>query len=413
MAAAFGAYFCMYALRKPFNNGTYDSYYLWGLHYKSILIIAQVLGYMTSKFIGIKVISELQATQRTAIILSLIGVGLLGLILFGIVPYPYNFICLFINGLPLGMVWGVIFSYLEGRQFTELIAMGLASSQIMASGVLKTIYFYVQELLPGVTEFWMPAVIGIIFIPAFLFFTWMLARIPPPSPDDISLRKIRVPMTRDEKRAAWKRFHLAMLCIIVVYCFVTTLRDFRDSFSVEIWREISSGFDKTIFAQTEITSGFILFFIMGSLSWIKSNRLGFRVVCGLIYASILISAGSSILYVNQIISPFWWMQLVGFGLFLGYMPLQIVFFDRFIAVFNLKANAGFFVYICDAIGYLGSVFLLFFKDIFAAQLNWSKTLMQATVAHLIISLVLFTAAMIFLAKSSAPHLKHAHHHGAS
>lgn len=62
MLAAFGTYFCMYAFRKPFTAGTYAGINLWDIHYKTILIISQVFGYMFSKFIGIKVISELRAS---------------------------------------------------------------------------------------------------------------------------------------------------------------------------------------------------------------------------------------------------------------------------------------------------------------------------------------------------------------
>src|SRR5690606_11899751 len=62
MVAAFGAYFCVYAFRKPFNAGTYSGLEWMGMNYKAVLIIAQVLGYMLSKFIGIKVISELTAS---------------------------------------------------------------------------------------------------------------------------------------------------------------------------------------------------------------------------------------------------------------------------------------------------------------------------------------------------------------
>src|SRR5579859_262530 len=119
MLAAFGTYFCMYALRKPFNAGLYQGYHLWHIDYKAILIIAQVLGYMASKFIGIKVISELRPENRQKLIICLILVAELGLLLFGLIPPPYNFACLFLNGLPLGMIWGIIFSYLEGRRFTE------------------------------------------------------------------------------------------------------------------------------------------------------------------------------------------------------------------------------------------------------------------------------------------------------
>ncbi len=394
--AAFGAYFCMYAFRKPFNNGLYEGLTLWGLHYKSVLIIAQVMGYMMSKFIGIKVISELKPQHRKWLIVSLIAVGQMGLILLGLIPYPYNFVCLFINGLPLGMVWGVIFSYLEGRRFTELIAMGLTMSQIIASGSLKTIYFMVKNYWPGVDQFWLPALIGFIFFPLFLFFTWMLSMIPPPSGEDIALRRERLPMTLKEKKEVWKMYAIPLVLIIIVYCFVSTLRDFRDSFSVEIWGEISPDFDKIVFIQTETISAIILFIIIGLYSFVKGNRLGFQLVSVMIFLSILISGGSSIMFHFGRVSPFVWMQLVGLGLFMGYMPLQIVFFDRFIALFNVKSNAGFFVYTCDSIGYLGSVVLLFIKDILNADLASSKMLIHSTIVHLVVSTILFSVALWYL-----------------
>ena len=141
MIAAFGTYFCMYAFRKPFNAGTYEGLTLWGGSYKIVLIISQVIGYMLSKFIGIKVISELKAASRSQLIIGLILFAEIALLLFGLIPHPYNFVCLFLNGLPLGMIWGIVFSYLEGRRFTEILAIGLSVSLIVSSGMLKTIYF--------------------------------------------------------------------------------------------------------------------------------------------------------------------------------------------------------------------------------------------------------------------------------
>ena len=175
MIAAFGTYFCMYAFRKPFTAGTYSGLNLWDIHYKSILIISQVVGYMLSKFIGIKVISELKSSQRKKLIICLILIAEMALLFFGLTPYPYNFIFLFLNGLPLGMVWGIVFSYLEGRRFTEVLAMGLSISLIISSGILKTAYFEIHDWFPSVTEFWMPALVGIIFLPLFLLFVWMLS----------------------------------------------------------------------------------------------------------------------------------------------------------------------------------------------------------------------------------------------
>jgi len=61
------------------------------------------------------------------------------------------------------MVWGIVFSYLEGRRFTEMLAMGLSISLIVSSGILKTIYFIVHGWFPLVSEFWMPGIIGLLF----------------------------------------------------------------------------------------------------------------------------------------------------------------------------------------------------------------------------------------------------------
>jgi len=48
IAAAFGAYFCMYGFRKPFTAAAYEGLSWWGFAYKSVLVTAQVFGYMLS-----------------------------------------------------------------------------------------------------------------------------------------------------------------------------------------------------------------------------------------------------------------------------------------------------------------------------------------------------------------------------
>ena len=57
----FLTYSCVYAFRKPFTIGFYENEQaISGIHFKSLLIISQVLGYTCSKFLGIKLISELK-----------------------------------------------------------------------------------------------------------------------------------------------------------------------------------------------------------------------------------------------------------------------------------------------------------------------------------------------------------------
>jgi hypothetical protein len=82
------------------------------------------------------------------------------------------------------------------------------------------------------------------------------------------------------------------------------------------------------------------------------------------------------------------MLLLGTGLFLAYMPMQIALFERMIAHFRIKANAGFFVYMCDSIGYLGSVVLMLYKEFFMKEMNWSVVLMKFTYLQAVISLLL-------------------------
>ncbi len=66
------------------------------------------------------------------------------------------------------MIWGLVFSYLEGRKATEFMGAVLSVSFIFSSGVVKTIGKGL--VLNGhVSEFWMPFYTGSIFlIPLFL-----------------------------------------------------------------------------------------------------------------------------------------------------------------------------------------------------------------------------------------------------
>lgn len=395
MLAAFGTYFCMYAFRKPFTSGIYAGMSLWDLDYKAVLIIAQVFGYMVSKFMGIKIISELKATGRKKLIIGLILFSEIALLLFGLVPYPYNFFFLFLNGLPLGMVWGIIFSYLEGRRFTEMLAMGMSISLIVSSGIIKTIYFMVHEWFPFISEFWLPGVIGLLFLPLFLFFVWMLSVIPEPTEADKLLRVERLPMTKEDKHIALKEYGIPIFCIGLVYTLLTTMRDFRDNFSVEIWNEIAPHWNKTVFSLTEAISGIIVLIAIGCLSLVRNNIKGFWGTQYLIALGLLLSGGSTLLFHLHLLSPFWWMLLVGLGLFLAYTPVQVVLFERMIALFKIKANAGFFVYMCDSAGYLGSVGLLLYKEFFRRDLSWAKMLMQFSYLLTAISMVLLIVSALF------------------
>jgi len=62
------------------------------------------------------------------VLLGLIAVAELAWVLFGLLPRSFGISCLFLNGLPLGMVFGLVLGFLEGRQLTEAFVAGLCAT---------------------------------------------------------------------------------------------------------------------------------------------------------------------------------------------------------------------------------------------------------------------------------------------
>src|SRR6478672_8313944 len=187
---SFCVYFCMYAFRKPFTAAGYNGLSFLHVDYKVWLVSAQVIGYMLSKFYGIKFISSMHGPRRANTIVILILFAWVALLLFAITPMPYNIIFLLINGFPLGMIWGLVFSYLEGRKSTEFMGAVLATSFIFSSGVVKSAGKFIM-LNWHISETWMPFITGAFFVVPMLLFTWLLDHTPAPTREDIRLRSIR------------------------------------------------------------------------------------------------------------------------------------------------------------------------------------------------------------------------------
>ena len=135
--AAFSTYFCMYAFRKPFTAGVFEGHYdvpgIGDLKWKVILVVSQILGYTVSKFAGIKIVSEMSPARRGLAIVALIAIAEAALGLFAITPAPWSAIWLFANGIPLGMIWGLVFGFLEGRRTTEALGAGLSASLLFSA----------------------------------------------------------------------------------------------------------------------------------------------------------------------------------------------------------------------------------------------------------------------------------------
>jgi hypothetical protein len=392
--AAFSTYFCMYAFRKPFTAATFEGLTVWGMDLKIVLVISQVLGYMCSKFLGIKIISELTPNNRPLSILSLIGVSWVGLVLFAIVPLSWKPFCLFLNGLPLGLIWGIVFSYLEGRRTTEMLGACLAVTFIIASGVVKTIGKVVIDDW-DFSEFQMPYIVGILFSIPLLLSVWSISQVPPPSVSDINLRSKRQPMNRQSRRDLFKNYAFGIICLIIFHLILTAFRDFRDNFIVEIWQSVGFASDASILTSAEMPIAIGVLILVASLVLVKNNALAFWLIHALILSGGFTLVVATYLFEINSISPVTWMILVGFGLYISYILFQVLIFERMMATFREVGNVGFLMYLADATGYLGSILVMFYKHFSSQKLSWLAFFIQANYIVGITCLVLVTLSWFY------------------
>ncbi len=398
MFGAFITYCSMYAFRKPFTAGMYEGLSLWNIDYKIVLITTQVLGYMLSKFIGIKWVSEMAPNKRISSILILIGIAWASLLLFAVVPHPYNFILLFFNGLPLGMIWGIVFAFLEGRRNTELLGAAMASSFVVASGLVKGVGRYLVENM-GVTEFWMPFLTGLIFVPSLLLGVYLLGRIPPPNAEDIAQRTERVPMDKKQRRTFFKTFSLGIVLTVSIYIALTIFRDVRDNFAVEIWTLLGYTDVPQALALAEIPIALGVFAIIGAMIYIKDNRKAFFANLGIIGLGGLLLILTTFLFKNDIISPVLWMIMVGFAMYLSYISYHTMLFERWIALFKYRSNIGFLMYLADAFGYLGSVGILFYKNFGQQEVDWLSFILSISYVVGGVTIILSVIAGLYFIRS--------------
>ena len=394
IAAAFGTYFCMYAFRKPFTAAKYEGLTFAGVAFKTVLVSAQVSGYTLSKFIGIKVISEMPANRRALSILGLIGVAELALLGFAVLPQPLKVVMLFINGLPLGMVFGLVLAYLEGRKLTEALSAGLCASFIMSSGVVKSVGEYLLVAY-GVTEYWMPFLTGLIFLPGLLLAVWLLQQVPPPSDKDVALRGARNPMTPDDRRNFLRQHGFSFGLLVLVFLLLTIIRSVRDDFGVEIWERLLDGEEQpSIYGKTETVIAFAVTIIAGLAIAIKNNRSA-------LLGSLYMTAGGFAMVLLAIwgqragaLQPFPFMVLVGFGMYLPYVVFHTTIFERLIASIREPLNIGYLMYIADATGYLGYVGLMLVKDRGSKQLNMLQIFNNVTFLISSLSLVIMVVVIV-------------------
>lgn len=362
---AFAAYFSMYAFRKPFAAGLYEGS-LFGVEEKTAFVVAQIAGYTLSKFIGVRVLSGLAASRLRTTLLVTVFSAWIALLAFAVLPPAGAAVALFFNGLPLGLVWGLVVRYLEGRRQSEALLAGMSASFIVASGAVKDIG---RALLAhGVSEEWMPALVGGLFWPLYIGSVFLIDRLPPPSELDVSLRNERRAMTREERGAFLRRYASSLIPLFAIYFCLTAYRDFRDSYGVEIFEALGYQ-EAALFTQSELPVAVMVLVVLGALYRVRDRRRGLIAVYAVMMLGMLVLVVSPALRGSGLISGMTWMVLTGVGSYFAYVPFGAMLFERLVAISGGAGTAVFAIYIADALGYTGSIALQLGRDLIAPDVT--------------------------------------------
>jgi len=391
---AFCIYTCIYSFRKTFSVGVYEVESLAGISYKVWLVVAQVFGYALSKFIGITFVSELHNRRRAHYLIVFSIISVLSWLFFAITPPPYAIGFLFVNGLHLGIMWGILFSYLEGRQCTEALAAGLSVSFIFSSGFVKSVGAYLMVEW-NVAELWMPLATSLLFLLPLLVLVSLIERIPPPSAEDVTLRSKRLPMRKKERARFFTSFWPGITAFVLAYLLLTAFRDFRDNFSAELWAQLGTNHSVSIFTLTEVPITLIVLVTIALMMYVKHNPTAFAISHVIVIAGFGLIGVSTLLFELGMLPSVYWMILVGLGLYLGYVPFNSIFFERMLATFKYVGTVGFIMYLSDSVGYLGSIIVLLVKELGFGSLSWLQFFVRASYWVAAIGSLLMMASWIY------------------
>jgi hypothetical protein len=400
--AGFSAYFSMYAFRKPFSAATFAVVPGWSfvLDYKIALVIAQVAGYALSKMLGIKIISELDPAKRASAIVVLILTAELALVMFALIPAPWNVAAMFLNGLPLGMIWGLVFGFMEGRRTSEVLGAVVCASFIVSSGAVKSVGKLVM-LYWHVSPFWMPAVAGALFLPLLFLSVIALSALPPPNALDEAARVRRAPMGAAARSAFLAEYGIGVGLLVAAYVLATALRDFRDNFAAELWSGLGYGNGAAIFTASELPVAALALIALGLIMTVRDNARALIVIHAVIIAGLALLGGSTLAFHLGWLGPISWMILSGAGLYMAYTPFNAMLFDRMIAVSGRIGTAGFLIYVADASGYVGSCALLIWRNFGLMQLNWMQVFTASAYGTSLIGIALVALSAVFFLRKAA------------
>ena len=231
----------------------------------------------------------------------------------------------------------------------------------------------------------------------------MLHVMPPPDAADIAARTLREPMDLTARRRFLRRHRLSLILLVIGYMCLMTYRDVRDTFQVDILRELGVTASAARLAGIETQVGIAVIIALGLFALIRSNRYAYIACCVLISGGGLLTGISTLMLQQGNLSPQTWMTVTGIGLYAAFVPYQAILFERLLASTRTVGTAAFLIALCDSYGYLSTIILYFYKALFGgAGMSWVRVLSGGGYAlGIAVPVLLLTAAALSARKPKA------------
>ena len=150
-------------------------------------------------------------------------------------PGMQIFVSAFLGALPCSVLYGAIFSYIEGRRSTDILIAAMNFTLIAAGGASRSTA--AALIAAGVPPYLMPAVAAVGAAVVAIPLLHVVARLPSASQLDVEQRSQRGAMSCKQKLELFRHYRFVVPAMIVAYTIIMGLRQYRDFFAVELYAQ--------------------------------------------------------------------------------------------------------------------------------------------------------------------------------
>ena len=344
---------------------------------------AMTMGYFLGKFPSYALVPSIQREQRLYILCALFLIGAVGVT--GLLPLqaPAAVVAatsaastlsllawlqigaIFVGSLSASAIFGVEFTYAEGRQCSDVLLAALNCVVLFGSSICRALgsSIITTLLIPqNLNPRWMPLLLVVLYAPITILALIGLDAVPDPTPTDTIARGRRTTMTPHEKTAFLYRHVLGLFPLVLGYAYMTGFRFLRDFYALEVYTEVLHREPAPKdYLLADWVGGILSVGCLLVLQTIHDNTSALVFLHGMFVGGGVIIGTGTYGFEHNMLSPESWIICVGIGVALSTTPFTGSLFDRIIASTRIKGTAVFLVFFADGVSYLGVLILLLYK----------------------------------------------------